>query len=650
MQSTEANTSEFTMEFTIILDNSIINEVSQNNDVVFLNNDSRGAIFEEETVKKCLNDLMDAIENTFPEHINKKVTRKRKSKNKDWLVSKRKEAYDRGKSYINAKHQIIPKKEIKLPCKKGCKFKCNETVNADLRQNIFDGFYSLDKQGKQVFISQMVDYTNVSRKTTKDAEGNLQNSKRRITYCYHFSVNEEKKRVCKKFYLGTLGISQKMVYGVLEGRQSNSGIPKTSKKSTRNTKQKVSENQKKQVRDHINSFPVIDSHYCRAKTNKAYLQPFLNISKMYDLYKEKCLETSENPVKESYYRFVFNTEFNIDFHKPKKDRCDICELHKVKIGNKIEPTEADIVNQNEHLAEKLAMREEKTRDKDNKDILIVVFDLQKVVNLPKADISSFYYKRKLNVYNLTSKLYEKKGYCAVWTELQSGRAGNDIASAFITMLEKIVVDYPLFADIVIWSDSCVPQNRNSFISHAIIEFMSRNPSISSILFKYSIRGHGCVQEVDNMHKKIDDSMKVREFFSPLSFLRLLLQADRKSPFTVIQMRERHFKDYKNCSKMLRYSEIPYTKVRQLKFEKKDPFSVKYKLSHADKEFTSVNIGTKAKTTTTRYKGKQPIINILAPRIQKPDVNPNKDKINDLVSMLPYMPLVDQEYYKSVLNF
>ena len=368
---------------------------------------------------------------------------------------------------------------------------------------------------------------------------------------------------------------------------------------------------------------------------------------MYDRYQEKCLETEEGPLKESYYRFIFNTEFNIGFHKPKTDRCDCCELYKVKMDNKIELTADEVSAQNDHLAEKLAMREEKKRDKENENILIVVFDLQNVVTLPKAEISSFFYKRKLTVYNLTAKLYEKKGYCAFWSELQAGRAGNDIASGFIAMMEKIVFDNPMSADIVVWSDSCVPQNRNSYISHAVIEFMSRHPSIECITMKYSIRGHGCVQEVDHMHKKLGDAMKVREFYSPLSFLRLLLKADRKNPYRVIQMQESNFKDYKNCAKMLRYEHVPFMKVRQLRFERNEPYVIKFKLSHGDEEFCSAYIGTNARTTKTRSRGKIPTINVLSPRIQQADKSLNPLKVKDLVSMLPYMPLVDQEFYKSV---
>ena len=86
---------------------------------------------------------------------------------------------------------------------------------------------------------------------------------------------------------------------------------------------------------HIASFPKVESRYCRAKTNRNYLDLTLKQQKMYNLYVEKCTESIRTPVKLSYYKYLFKTEFNLAFYRPKSDRCDICEYIKVveKQGN-----------------------------------------------------------------------------------------------------------------------------------------------------------------------------------------------------------------------------------------------------------------------------------------------------------------------------
>lgn len=125
----------------------------------------------------------------------------------------------------------------------------------------------------------------------------------------------------------------------------------------------------------------------------------------------------------------------------------------------------------------------------------------------------------------------KKGYCAVWTEAMSGGGGNDMASAMVKILERVVQNHPEVTEIFTWSDSCVPQNRNSIMSFAVTEFLSKHPNILKITMKYSTPGHSAVQEVDNMHSNIEKAMASSEFYSPLSFLRVLLRANRTNPYT-----------------------------------------------------------------------------------------------------------------------
>ena len=253
----------------------------------------------------------------------------------------------------------------------------------------------------------------------------------------------------------------------------------------------------------------MDSHYCRAKTNKKYLQSDLKIEKMYDLYKTKCTEVNKVPVKSSFYRYIFNTCFNIDFYVPKTDQCEKCEEIKIK---KKENTTISLDEQNAHdlhIAEKLAMREEKKKDKliEDEKSLMVVFDLENVITLPKAEVGSFFYKRKLTLYNFTAMTSAKQGYCALWTECISGRAGNDIPSAFIQIITKAAEDHPNVEELICWSDSCVPQNRNSHISQAILEYLDKQNQIKRVNMKYSIAGHSCVQEVDNVHQQIEVAMQ-----------------------------------------------------------------------------------------------------------------------------------------------
>ena len=95
----------------------------------------------------------------------------------------------------------------------------------------------------------------------------------------------------------------------------------------------------------------------------------------------------------------------------------------------------------------------------------------------------------------------KQGYCATWTEYMSSRAGNDIGSNYIQILNKVAADHPNEAELIFWSDSCVPQNRNYHISQATLQYLSNKSKIKVATMKYLLTGHSCTQEVDKMHQE-----------------------------------------------------------------------------------------------------------------------------------------------------
>ena len=56
-----------------------------------------------------------------------------------------------------------------------------------------------------------------------------------------------------------------------------------------------------------------------------------------------------------------------------------------------------------------------------------------------------------------------------------GRGSNEIASALTLVLEKVVEKFP--ESLTLWSDSCVPQNRNSIMCFALKKFLASHPNL-----------------------------------------------------------------------------------------------------------------------------------------------------------------------------
>ena len=83
-----------------------------------------------------------------------------------------------------------------------------------------------------------------------------------------------------------LNVSHKMVYTTHQNKNSLTGTLKQEGRGT-GTKERLVES-KLFAKEHIAYFPAIESHYCRAKTNKTYIEGELNVARMYSLYKELC--------------------------------------------------------------------------------------------------------------------------------------------------------------------------------------------------------------------------------------------------------------------------------------------------------------------------------------------------------------------------
>ena len=75
----------------------------------------------------------------------------------------------------------------------------------------------------------------------------------------------------------------------------------------------------------------------------------------------------------------------------------------------------------------------------------------------------------------------------------AGRGANELATSLYKLLKLIIQDCPNISinQIILWSDSCVPQNKNSIVSTAIKNFQNES-GIPLIEQKYSEPGHSSV--------------------------------------------------------------------------------------------------------------------------------------------------------------
>ncbi len=575
--------------------------------------------------------------------IERVKTRKRKRDQTRWQSEVRKKMRQSGKEYIDRKGNFHAAKQVQGSC--NCSRKCNLLINEEQRNRIHADFWSKDDETKQHFYNKHVSKHRVHRRRKCDAPVKFQ----RYTHHYHLmdaSKDNVLVRVCQQMFLQTLNISKDRIYYFSTKMNGHSTPNYLHGKNVSNI---TSDYVKSLIRLHILSFPTVESHYCRRDTARKYLNPSLNISKMYRLFlamghKIPGKDGMHRDVKISLstYSKIFNTEFNLSFHRPKKDVCEKCLIYR----NLVNPTDAEKSAFEDHVAKKEQSRAEHT--KDLKDVIIskiyvLSIDLQNTFHAPKGPADSWYYKRKFNCHHLTAKCANNgKTYSSFWDESQSGRNGNDLASAALSILNQLFQDDPLIEHIILWSDSCVPQNRNKMMSMAILMFLKNNPSVKSVTQKYCEPGHSSIQDIDAVHAAIEHYLRAKQFYSPVSLIRLLQDMDQpkvKLELTVLQP-GRDFYDFSNETCNYCFTVIPYTQVKALRYWS-NCMDIDYNLSFEETGWKSASIIKKLRgkaVTSTLPEA----IGLDLRKIKIPS-----EKVKDIRSMMSLMPEADVQFYNNL---
>ncbi|XP_050315706.1 uncharacterized protein LOC126750209 isoform X1 [Anthonomus grandis grandis] len=409
---------------------------------------------------------------------------------------------------------------------------------------------------------------------------------------------------------------------------------------------KTSDERRSQVIDHINSFPRYESHYSRRHTQKQYLAANLNVRLMYSLYKEQ----TTTPVAYDIYRQIFN-DMNLSFKLPHNDTCNTCDTYclKLKIATSNEDREVIQTEWNKHkdIADKhyLAKSQDKGEAKINKSTKMISFDLQQVLATPHIKTSIMFYKRQLSVYNLT--IYEGAESIAhnfLWDETIAGRGANQIGSClykyFMALPEHI-------SHVVMYSDTCTGQNRNSHIAAMCFSVLQQHPSLKVIDHKFMLSGHSHM-ECDTAHAMIEKKKKRTDMriHHPRDWAQLIRSVGKKGTFLVTEMLQADFYDFKAL-----YNQKLQVKTRNSENEKFIWHDVQWL------KLTKDQIGVMQYKTSVDIDEPFKSISYLRRRQNNPDLVPqpqytaflpiSEEKKKNLLSVLHLIDPVFHDYYKNL---
>lgn len=591
--------------------------------------------------------------------IKNRKSRKRKRNPDGWKRNISKQLRNSGKEYRSLKTgKLVPPKKILPPCKATCKLKCTTKFSEEDRQQYFKDFWELGSLERQrhFILDHMQNIQPKYRHVVIDRK-----KERSLNKAYYFTKLYQRKQVCFLYFRNTLGISERFVRTVktkekdgwldvdLRGKNKHSVVPEEIKSGMRN---------------HLSSIPAVDSHYTRANTQRKYIEGGKTVTDLYNDYVNLCKVKNEGHGSLSLYRHLFNYEYNMSFHIPKKDQCLKCTTYKN--SNPDEQRELELDHQI-HIEEKELSRAEKNDDKTKRSELFQVacFDLQAALPVPRGDVSSFYYKSRLNCYNFTVCELQQKELGPVesffWHEGEGKRGASEIGTCLLKFLKKKAdVANSDNLNIVLYSDNCGGQGKNKFIITAFM-YAIAHYKINSITHKFFVVGHG-QNEGDASHsvieKAIKKALKNGPIYIPAHYAAIISCAKKKgNKFRVHELAHDDFYDLKDLTEKVtnspfnenfRGAKFNFNDIRIVKVERAHLDRFFYKMSYKEPEFQAVVI----RDTKTRQRKKLNKLEEynLVPAYSGP-LPISKRKFSDLQSLLQNksIPAAHKLFYTSLHN-
>lgn len=477
-----------------------------------------------------------------------------------------------GLEHITKSRKVVPAKVFceQTDCK--CKRKCAVKINIARQKTIFETFYGLPNWSqKTLFLRSFMK----SRPTKEDF--NPVTIKKRTTYIY-FLTNDcgIREEVCFDFFSKCIQVSKKSLYHAMKTTISNEGAhDNRGRVSTRKTR----ERDLHFVRKFIKKFPCYSSHYGPSASEKKYLHPNLNIKRIYKEYSILCDFKKQKVLSEWKFRHVFNTEFNLGFHPKKSDSCRTCDkLHALVQSEATYTVKKDqlLKQKQQHLNAVKRSRDTfcdivKHSQSESSKVEVLVFDLQRALEIPSISTSEAFYRRQLWVYNLC--IYDEKrkiGYMYIWDESIASRGSQEVSSCLKKHFDKFI---PKDTEkIVLYSDACGGQNRNIKTTLMLKKMLDSWPfsELTTIEQRFFISGHS-YNSCDRCFGLIERQKNITEqIYIPQHWINIIQQAKKNDPkFVVIEMEKEDFFSSKNFESIItnRKLSVNKDKVEWLKIQK-----------------------------------------------------------------------------------
>lgn len=411
-------------------------------------------------------------------------------------------------------------------------------ISEDTRKSVFKYFWSLGSwEAKKAYLKNLIRMRQVIRRRKESVS---ENQHKNLAFDYFIPDAENIPiRVCKDFMLKTFDLQAETVTEWVKTLQTEQPAAEEQDLRTRHQKRTsttvatVSNNAEKQqsVKEWLDLLPKVCSHYCRAYTNRVYVEDtFESKAHMHRIYLIWCQDNTKPKASKRVFYMVLDVE-KISIYKPRKDQCDVCVSYKEGHTSE-EVYQLHILKKNEAKIAK--------SDAINltifSDILVITMDVQSVLLCPKILVSVQYYKQKLQMHNFSIYLNNTQDVqLYVWHEANGGVTSNEFTSCIIDFLKKQTA----YKKFILISDGCSYQNRNKVLASSLANLSkTQNVEIEQIILE---KGH-TMMEVDSVHSTLEKKFRP-PIYAPIDYVNKMKEARPSHPYKVIYLDYTFFKDY-----------------------------------------------------------------------------------------------------------
>lgn len=232
----------------------------------------------------------------------------------------------------------------------------------------------------------------------------------------------------------------------------------------------------------------------------------------------------------------------------------------------------------------------------------------------------------------------------LWHEGITGRRANEVGFCLYSYLLKDV--NPKIKNIIMYSDTCGSQNRNSHIAAMCIVALKHSETLQVIDHKSLVPGHTHM-ECDTDHSLIERKRKhfIGNIEHPHDWAQLIRLAGKKKPFIVKEITKYSFFDFAGLlKKELQLHKVDedgnrvnWREIKWLRYDKNKPDIVYYKRNLDEIDF---------KTMSFRRRGRSDIK--LVPQLKYTEPTKiTKEKKKNLMDLLAFISPVFHQFYKDL---